>query len=170
MDLIDAIPRFEDKSATEHAHEAIAAIGRLSDEGRRLFGGDLGQEERWKRGCAKLQGHVSGLRDRASEDLTSVLRDFVHDFEHDSERMNQMLKGVDESQNSGLSRDEIMVWMSFIYQLSTYAILASRIPQHQSHQSVRIGVDLESGATTERWSFIKHTVPRKFKSFRNKIR
>ena len=170
MDLIDAVPRFEDKSAAEHTYNAIAAIGRLNDEGNQLFGTDPERRKRWKRGCDNLQAHVNKLGDRASKDLTSVLSDFVHDFEHDSERMNQMLKGVDESQNSGASREEVMAWMSFTYQLSTYAILASHIPQHHSSQSVQINVDLDTGATTEKWSFVTHTVPRMFRSFRKKIR
>lgn len=170
MELIDLVPRFEEKSASEHAYNAIAAVGRLRDDGRRLFKDEPDQQQRWQGGCANLEAHISRLNTRSSEDFVAVFRDFVHDFEHDSERMYQMLKGVDEAQESGPTRQSILSWLSFTYQVATYAILASRIPSHQSQSYVTVDIDMASGASNETWSFVKHTVPRKFKSFRKKIR
>lgn len=170
MDLIDLVPRFEDKSHADHTYNAIAALQRLEDEGRLIFSQNAGQLKRWERGCKTLSQRLNAIGGSSSQYLASDLRDFIHDFEHDSERLHQMLKGVDDDDFVGMSRGEIMAWFSLVYQLSTYGILASHIPDHRSRLSVSVETDTDSGETKEKWSLVAHIVPKRFKSFRRRIR
>ena len=113
--LIDLVKRFEAEPSSTHAYNALAAIGRLKDDGATFWNEGSKQLARWRHYCTVLwkflNADLGRRRHIESQDLATVLREFIQEFEHSIGGMYEMLYGIsDDPENSpDLKRDTWLV-------------------------------------------------------------
>ena len=81
--LADLVPRFEAEPSSTHVHNALGAIERLGDEGRRFWEGESQQLARWRTGCTELRMIINRLGEQRhlnKQDLATALREFIQEF------------------------------------------------------------------------------------------
>ena len=167
LKLIDLIERFESKSSSTHAYNALAAIGRLKDEGANFWSEGSSQLTRWRRACTELWQFINAELGRRrhieKQDLATALREFVQEFEHSTNRIYQMMYGIcrDSTDDSALER--MLRWLELVYRYSTYAIISFWIDDKTEHNSVKITMNLGTGECKEEWTREEMKVPKKYR-------
>ena len=145
--IIDFVGRFEAESSPIHVHDALAAINRLKDHGANFWDEGSDQLARWRRSCATLWTFINTLgnrRDVEKQELTVVLREFIHEFEHSTWRMYQMLYGIlDDPDNNPILR-KLLDWFDLVYRLSTYAVTSTWMSERKDRVSIHISVNSEN--------------------------
>ena len=165
--LIDLVDRFEAKPASTHARNALAAIGRLNDDGATFWNEGSRQLTRWRRACTELWQFINAelgrRRHLEKQDLATALREFIQKFEHSTDRIYQMLHGIsgDPADNSDLER--MLRWIELVYRYSTYAIISFWIDDKTEHNSVKITMNLGTGECGTEWTREEMKVPRKYR-------
>ena len=170
--LVDMIGRFETKPSSEHVRDALAAIGRLKDDGAAFLDEDSGQLFRWREGCTTLWTFLNRLGERRyvkKQDLATALREFIQEFEHSTGRMFQMLYSTSDDPDNDPDIERILRWFDLIYRLSTYALISFWIDDKTEEVSVRITMNLTTGKTTDEWTRNEMQVPKKYRRSAKKI-
>ena len=126
--LTDVIERFEGRSHAERFRNARGIIGRLKEEGSKLWCDESSQFIRWTEGCDEMREIIDSLGKRRykEEPLETVMREFIHEFEHTAGRMHQMLYG---SSNDSDTAKNIVPWFEIVFRAMTYAIVAAWIDE-----------------------------------------
>lgn len=160
--LIDLIGRFEAKSSANHCHDAIAALQRLRDDGRGYWKSDPAALKKWDQSCEVLLKFLNTLGTRAEEPLATVMREFVQEFEHSVGRMYQLLFSA-SAPDGETTRVRFLSWVEFVYRLSTYALLSSRIEDKTEETTISMKINLRTGEVTETRSHKPMTVLEKYR-------
>ncbi len=163
---MDFVGRFEAKPSSIHTYNALAAIGRLKDDGANFWEEGSDQLSRWKGACTVLWTFLNTLgtrRDIEKQDLTVVLREFIQEFEHSTWRMYQMLYGVFDDPDDNTALKQILDWFDLLYRLSTYAVISSWIDDKTEQVSVHITANLTTGDRTEQWTRNEMRVPKNYR-------
>ncbi len=170
---IDIIEPFEARSHQEHAHDALACIGRLKDEGRRFWSEGSPQLGRWEAGCTELWGFINNLGARKSlekQDLTTAMREFIQAFEHNTGRMYQMVYGAVDNPDDDQGITDIFEWFNLTFRFSVYALLSGWIDDKQEENVAKIEINLVTGEVHEReWERTEMKVPRKYRRAARRI-
>ena len=172
LKLIDLMDRFEAKPSSEHAYNALAAIGRLKDDGATIWNEGSSQLTRWRDYCTVLWTFVNSLGKRRyieKQDLTTVLRKFIQEFEHSIGRMYQMLYGISNDPDNNPDLDRMLRWFEMVYRFSTYAIISFWIDDKTEHNSVKITMNITTGMRREEWTREKMKVPKKYRYTTRKL-
>lgn len=165
-DPLGFVGRFEAQASSSHAYNAVAAIGRLEDDGRRLWRTDRERRCRWVKACRTLSRFLNDLEARRhtrQQDLATVLREFIAEFEHSTWRMYQMVHGRTADPCSDPALKQTLDWFELVYKLCTYAIVASWLDDKKDERQVKVTVNLKTGESTEEWSVTKMRVPRNYR-------
>ena len=124
-ELLDRVPSIKSDPPSTHAYDAVAAIGRLKDDGRRLWGDGSREFARWKSACDLLwkflNSEMGERRFQRGESLGDALKDFIDGWDHERGRLSQMLQ---TKRISTVDRRSILDWMEFIFRLSIGAIVS----------------------------------------------
>ena len=124
-ELLDLVPSIKIDSPSTHAYDAVAAIGRLKDEGRSLWEEGSKEFARWKRACDRLwkflNSEMGERRFERRESLGEALKDFIDGWDHERGRLSQMLHA---KRISPVDRRSALDWMEFIFRLSIGAIVS----------------------------------------------
>ena len=125
-ELIELVPRLESVGHEEHVYNALAAIGRLRDDGQVLFKDHPEPLARWDRGCQTLlkflnAGEMWKRLCLENQSLGDALAAFISDFEHDSLRIYQLLHSsyIEEK-----DRRAVLSWLDLTFRFSMYAIIS----------------------------------------------
>ena len=178
LDAFDIFDRFEYKSSNDLTGSALAAIGRLKDEGSQHFNPGQEQLERWEKGCHELWhlindlGSIRDTRRHAAEnrgedfdlrsELLGVFGDFVDRFEHIELRIHQELYSDEMKSDQKLAIDGAWFWLNVVYRFATYAIVATSIEGKQDVITATIQRSLSAGETTEECTHSPMRFPRNF--------
>ena len=164
--FMDFVGRFEAESSSIHIRDALSAIDRLKDDGTKFWNEGSDQLSRWRRGCTTLWTFLNTLgsrRDIEKQDLTVVLREFIHEFEHSTWRMYQMLYGILDDPDKDPVLRKMLDWFDLVYKLSTYAVVSTWIDDKTEQVSVRITANLTSGGRREKWTRDKMRIPKNYR-------
>ena len=162
----DVIGRFEGRSHSDHLRDALGLVGRLKDEGARLFDKDSKQLRRWQGGCSGLLTFLNTLgrrRDVEKQGLETVMREFIQEFEHSTERMEQMLYGAVVDPDNNESVRQIRDLINLSYRASTYALLSAWIDDKHDDISLVTTIDLTTGKVRQEGKRTPMQVPAKYK-------
>ena len=173
LKLIDLIERFESKSSSTHAYNALAAIGRLKDDGAIFWDEGSDQLTRWRRSCTELSQFINAELGRRrhieKQDLATALREFIQEFEHSTDRMYQMLHGISDEPDDNPYLERMLRWLELVYRYSTYAIISFWIDDKTERNSVKITMNLGTGECKEEWTREEMKVPKKYRHATRKL-
>lgn len=170
--LIDLVDRFEAESSSTHARNALAAIGRLNDDGANFWNEGSGQLSRWRDYCTVLSTFLNRLGKRRhieKQDLAKILREFIQEFEHSIGGMYEMLYGISDDPDDNPELEWMLRWFELVYRFSTYAIISFWIDDKKEHNSVKITMNLGSGECKEEWTREEMKVPKKYRGTTKKL-
>lgn len=125
-ELIELVPRLESVGCEEHMYNAVAAIGRLRDDGKVLFKDHPDPLARWNRGCQTLfeflnAGELWTRLVLENQSLEDALAAFISEFEHDSNRIYQLLHSSHVQEKD---RRAVLSWLDLTFRFSMYAIIS----------------------------------------------
>ena len=143
--LIDYVDRFEAKPSSTHARDALAAIGRLQDDGAGFWDEGSRQLTRWRDYCTVLctflnsdlgrRRHGKARFGHGATRVHSGVRAFHR-------RMYQMLYGISDDPDDNPDLDRMLRWFEVVYRFSTYAIISFWIDDKTEHNSIKITMNL----------------------------
>ena len=161
LQLVDLIGRFEANPSSTHVYDALAAIGRLKDDGAKFWDEDSQELRRWRESCDVLWTFLNSTlgqrRHLEKQDLATALREFIQEFEHSTGRMYQMLY----SSSNDLDIERTLHWFDLVYRFSTYALISFWIDDKTEENSVKITTNTTTGKTTQEWTRNEMRVPKK---------
>ena len=124
-ELLDLVPSITSGPPSTHAHAAVAAIGRLKDEGHILWNQGSKEIARWERACDRVRKFVNSemgeRRFQRGQSLGEALKAFIDGWDHERGRLSQMLHA---KQISAADRRSALDWLEFIFRLSIGAIVS----------------------------------------------
>ena len=171
--LIDLVDRFEAESSSTHVRNALAAIGRLQDDGAIFWDEGSDQLTRWRHYCTVLDQFINAELGRRrymeKQELYKALREFIQEFEHSTDRMCQMLHGISDEPDDNPDLERMLRWFEVVYRFSTYAIISFWIPDKKEHNSVKITMNLGTGECKEEWTREEMKVPREYRHATRKL-
>ena len=162
----DVLGRFESRSHSDHLRNALGLVGRLKDEGARLFGKDSKQLRRWQGGCSELLIFLNTLgrrRDSEKQSLETAMREFIQEFEHSTERIQQMLYGAGMDSEKKEDVRQIMDLVNLAFRSSTYALVSAWIDDKHDDVSLVTTIDLTAGEVRQEGKRTPMRVPAKYK-------
>lgn len=125
IQMIDIVPRFEDKPASHHVRHAVGQIQRLALEGKSIIGDDFKKLDRWESACNEMLKHIGKSQQQDRADLATALREFIIDFEHATARVHQMVFGARQDVPDDDSEPGVLAWLEYTFRLTIYALLAN---------------------------------------------
>ena len=170
--LIDGLSRFEAEPSSMHVRNALGAIERLERDGAALWGEGSGQLSRWRKGCNVLWVFLNQLGERRygqRQDLATALREFIQEFEHSTGRMFQMLHSTSDDPDNDPNIERTLRWFDLIYRYSTYALISSWIDDKTQEESLKMTINLTTGATQQKWTRKEMQVPREYRRYTKTI-
>ena len=170
---IDLVDRFEAEPSSTHARNALAAIGRLQDDGATFWKEGSRQLTRWRDYCTVLSTFLNSdlgtRRHLENQDLATALREFIQEFEHSIYGMYEMLYGIPDDPDDNPELERMLGWFELVYRFSTYAIISFWIDDKTEHNSVKMKINLTSDDSRAEWTRIKMKVPRKCRKATRKL-
>ena len=171
--LIDYVDRFEAKPSSTHARDALAAIGRLKDDGAIFWKEGSSQLTRWRRACTELWQFINAELGRRrhieKQELATALREFIQEFEHSTDRIYQMLYGISDAPDDNPELERMFRWLELVYRFSTYAIISFWIDDKTEHNSVKITMKLATREHREEWTREEMKVPKEYRRATRKL-
>ena len=171
--LIDYVDRFEAKPSSTHARNALAAIGRLKDDGAIFWKEGSSQLTCWRRACTELWQFINAELGRRrhieKQELATALREFIQEFEHSTDRIYQMLYGISDAPDDNPELERMFRWLELVYRFSTYAIISFWIDDKTEHNSVKITMKLATREHREEWTREEMKVPKKYRRATRKL-
>ena len=170
LEWMDVLHRFDEQSSSLHVRYAISYIDRLASDGARLLRDQPSQADRWRQGCQKLKDYIHNLRIMENHDLATALREFIQEFEHTTFRIYQIRYGIADITDNNLSIPQLVAWFDLIYRTSTYAIIASYIPDKEETNTLVTHINLTTGTQTTTGEIIEPQVPKKYRKAAKPLR
>ena len=171
--LIDLVDRFEAEPSSTHARNALAAIGRLQDDGAGFWDEGSEQLTRWRHYCTVLDEFINAdlgrRRYMEEQELYKALREFIQEFEHSTDRMYQMLHGICDDPDDNPDLERMLRWFEVVYRFSTYAIVSFWIDDKTERNSVKITMNLGTGERKEEWTREEMKVPKEYRRATRKL-
>ena len=171
--LIDHIDRFESKSSSAHAYNALSAIDRLKGDGAIFWKDGSSQLTRWRRACTELWQFINAELGRRrhieKQNLATALREFIQEFEHSTDRINQMLYGISDGPADNPTLERMRRWIELVYRYSTYAIISFWIDDKTEHNSIKITTNLATGESKVECTREEMKVPKKYRRATRKL-
>ena len=164
--------RFEGRSHSDHLRDALGIVGRLKDEGARLFDKDSKQLRRWQGGCFELLAFLNTLgrrRDSEKQGLETAMREFIQAFEHSTERVQQMLYGAVTDPDKKENVRQKMDLVNLAFRSSTYALVSAWIEDKHDDISLVTTIDLTTGEVRQEGKRTPMRVPKKYKNSTKKV-
>ena len=171
--LIDYVDRFEAKPSSTHARDALAAIGRLQDDGAGFWDEGSRQLTRWRHYCTVLctflNSDLGRRRHLEKQKLATALREFIQEFEHSIGGMDEMLYGISDAPDDNPELERMLRWFEVVYRFSTYAIISFWIDDKTEHNSVKITMKLATREHREEWTREEMKVPKEYRRATRKL-
>ena len=171
--LIDLVDRFEAEPSSTHARNALAAIGRLKDEGAGFWDEGSNQLTRWRHYCTVLDQFINAelgrRRHMEKQDLSTALREFIQEFEHSIGGMYEMLHGISGDPDDNPKLEPMLRWFELVYRFSTYAIVSFWIDDKTEHNSVKITMKPATRECKTEWAREEMKVPREYRHATRKL-
>lgn len=175
----DLVPLFEEEPSSTHVRNARAIIERLRDEeGKALWPEGSEELSRWQRGWTELWWFMNRLGERRhieKQDLSRVLREFIHKFEHETGRMIQMLYSQPDTFIRNSNIESTSRWCDFAFRCAIYAVVSFWIDNKTEERitSIEMEIDHTTGITTgtkvEQWVKPMPRVPKEYRHATRKI-
>ena len=169
----DFVPLFEKEPSSTHVRNARAVIERLRDEeGKALWPEGSEELSRWQRGWTELWWFMNRLGERRhirKQDLSTVLREFIHKFEHETGRMIQMLYSQPDTSTRNSNIESTSRWCDFVFRCAIYAVVSFWIDDktEEGVTSIEMTIDNTTGKTArtkvEQWVRPMSRVPKKYR-------
>lgn len=175
----DFVPLFEKEPSSTHVRNARAVMERLRDEeGKALWPEGSEELSRWQRGWTELWWFMNRLGERRhikKQDLSTVLREFIHKFEHETGRMIQMLYSQPDTSTRNSNIESTSRWCDFVFRCAIYAVVSFWIDDktEEGVTSIEMTIDNTTGKTArtkvEQWVRPMSRVPKKYRHATNDI-
>ena len=171
--LIDYVDRFEAKPSSTHARDALAAIGRLKDDGAGFWDEGSRQLTRWRHYCTVLctflNSDLGRRRHLEKQKLATALREFIQEFEHSIGGMDEMLYGISDAPDDNPELERMFRWFEVVYRFSTYAIISFWIDDKTEHNSFKITMKPATREHREEWTREEMKVPKEYRRATRKL-
>ena len=139
--LFDLVNRFEARSSSDHAYDAIASIDFLRDQGAAIWEEGSRKLVRWRRACGELRRFLNGelgvRRFEKKEELAATLREFIQEFEHSTGRMYQLLHEGPNDATKEQRIEDYCRWVDLAFRFAIYAIVSSWIDDKREERRGR---------------------------------